>query len=203
MTKTHPDISLGELLVLLTVREINDRNILASDATILSIMDITPVVTGIDFGCPEILTLDAIESACRRLETLGYMTDKDTSRVRQDDAPPPHSLSAEEFETFGQATRFSADVSANLSREQYEAVFTVGLSRSELYRKMQEGRSRGPSRLASAPYGGGRARWRVGSKNDREPICSGRRAKKRNRPCEFDRRTGPGPQPARKLMRYE
>ena len=160
MTKTHPDISLGELLVLLTVREINDRNILASDATILTILDLAPVVTGIDLKCPEILTPDAIESACRRLETLGYMTDKDTSRVRQDDAPPadappPHTLSAEEFETFGQAIRFSADVSANLSREQYEAVFTVGLSRSELYRKMQEGTFPGSVKVSKRAV-----RWR-------------------------------------------
>ena len=135
MTKTHPDISLGELLVLLTVREVNDRNILASDATILSIMDITPVVTGIDFGCPEILTPDAIESACRRLETLGYMTNKNTSGARGDDAPPqgapePHTLSADEVETFGQAIKFSVEVMENLSREQYEALFTLVLCRA-------------------------------------------------------------------------
>ena len=141
MTKTHPDISLGELLVLLTVREVNDRNILASDATILSIMGITPVVTGIDLKCPEILTPDAIESACRRLETLGYMTDKDTSGPRQEDdapqgappeqgAPEPHTLSAEEVETFGQAIKFSVEVMENLSREQYEALFTLVLCRT-------------------------------------------------------------------------
>ena len=52
MTQPHPDISLGELLVLLTVREINDRSLLASDATILAILDLAPVVTGIDFRLP-------------------------------------------------------------------------------------------------------------------------------------------------------
>ena len=136
MTQTQPEISLGELLVLLTMREMNDRKILASDATILSILDLASVVTGIEFGCPEILTPDAIENACRRLETLGYMTDKDSSRARQDDeahtadTTTPHSLTAEEVDTFGQAIRFSAEVSENLSREQYEAVFTLVLCRT-------------------------------------------------------------------------
>ena len=136
MTQAHPDISQGELLVLLTVREINDRNLLASDATILAILDLAPVVTGIDLGCPEILTPDAIESACRRLETLGYMKDKDTSRAGggedalNAEATTPHSLTAEEVDTFGQAIRFSAEVMAKLSREQYEAVFTLVLCRT-------------------------------------------------------------------------
>ena len=136
MTQPHPDISLGELLVLLTVREINDRHLLASDATILSILDLAPVVTGVEFGCPEVMVPDAIESACRRLETLGYMRDKESSGARQDqdtpitEAPEPHSLTAEEVDTFGQAIRFSAEVTANLSREQYEAVFTLVLCRT-------------------------------------------------------------------------
>ena len=136
MTQAHPDISQGELLVLLTVREINDRNLMASDATILAILDLAPVVTGIDLGCPEILTPDAIERACRRLETLGYMSDKDISRAREsddtpaDEAPAPHSLTAEEVDSFGQAIRFSAEVTAELSREQYEAVFTLVLCRT-------------------------------------------------------------------------
>ena len=136
MTQRKPDISLGELLVLLTLKEINDREILGSDATILAILELAPVVTGIEFGCPEILTPDAIESACRRLETLGYMTDSNPDRVRQDgdappaDAPEPHTLTAEEVETFGQAIRFSAEVSENLSREQYETVFTLVLCRT-------------------------------------------------------------------------
>ena len=136
MTQAQPDISLGELLVLLTMREMNDRKILASDATILSILDLASVVTGIEFGCPEILTPDAIESACRRLETLGYMSDKDISKAREsedtlaDEALAPHSLTAEEVDTFGQAIRFSAEVTAKFSREQYEAVLTLALCRT-------------------------------------------------------------------------
>ncbi|MDE2688544.1 MAG: hypothetical protein OXI16_13755 [Chloroflexota bacterium] len=135
MTQVQPAISQGEMLVLLTVREINDRNLVANDATILAILDLAPVVTGVDLGCPEILTPDAIESACRRLETLGYMSDKNISRSRQDDIPEteamePHSLTEEEIETFERALRFSAEVTAGLSREQYQAVFTLVLCRA-------------------------------------------------------------------------
>lgn len=76
MTETNPALSLSEVLVLLTIREMNDRKMVASDAAILSTLDMTSLVTGVELKCPEVLNPEAINNACMRLDALGYVTEK-------------------------------------------------------------------------------------------------------------------------------
>ena len=135
MTENHPDMSLSDVLVLLTIREVNDRKMAASDAAILSILDMTPLVTGVDLKCPEVLNTEAINDACKRLEALGYITDKDkkdTSEKGAQDASgvTPHALTAEEYELCEEAIRFSVEVMEHLAPQQYEALFTLVLCRT-------------------------------------------------------------------------
>lgn len=132
MTENHPDMSLSDVLVLLAIREVNDRKMVASDAAILSILDMTPLVTGVDLKCPEVLNPEAINDACRHLEALGYIADedeKDASEKGEQDASSvtPHSLTAEDYELCEEAIRFSVEVMEHLAPEQYEALFTLVL----------------------------------------------------------------------------
>lgn len=138
MTDIHPDSSLFDLLVLLTIREVNDNDLVASDVTILSILEVTSLVTGIDLNCPDFLNPDAINEACERLEAIGYISDKER-KERKDasqDAPQipsngdAHTLTAEEYELRESAIRFGVDVMKRLSRKQYEALFELLLCRT-------------------------------------------------------------------------
>ena len=135
MTETHPDMSLSDVLVLLTIKELNDRKMVASDAAILSILDMTSLVTGVDLKCPEVLNPEAINEACKRLEALGYIADEDKKDTSEEGARgasdvTPYSLTAEEYEICDEAIRFSVEVMENLAPQQYEALFTLVLCRT-------------------------------------------------------------------------
>lgn len=134
MTDIHPDSSLFDLLVLLTIREVNDNDLVASDAAILSVLEMTPLVTGVDLKCPEVLDIDAIDNICKRLEASGYITDRDEKSAARAESHLPsdsetHTLTADEYELCERAVRFTLEVMEQLSREQYEALFELLICR--------------------------------------------------------------------------
>ncbi len=131
----QPKLVLAEMLVLAAIYEINDRQMPASDLNILTILELTEILTGVDLKCPEILDPDAIVRACQHLETIGYLSNEDKTALPAGDGDPAaawtaDALTPQEYELRRRAIEFGAEVTEKLSRDQYGAVFTLVLCRT-------------------------------------------------------------------------